>query len=155
MKKSSKGTIMRLIDVVMILLLGFMQSSTVIHRSELELPSKTGRKAPKDKKQEILPIEVRVLPGDTTMADIDPKTEFSLINLGQLFCYYRVIEQNKSYHIRMLDILKEHLLRTRASYDSVIVIIKPDSQSIIQGTINLIDVCRDNGFKRKFQYTEE
>ncbi len=156
MKPNNKGTIIRLIDIVMILLLGFMLSSTVIHRNELQLPSKSGRKSPKqNQKDQIVPLEIMVLAGDTTMLDINPKTETSRMVLGQLYCYYQVIEQNRRYKIRMLDKLEEYLLRTRASYDSVIVIIKPDSQSIIQGTINLIDICRRNGFTRKFQYTED
>jgi len=146
---------MRLIDVVMILLLGFIQSSTIIHRNEIKLPAKTGRRTPLNQKSEILPINIRVVPGDTTIETIDPDTKLTRIYLGQFYCYYLASENDKIHRIRFLENLEDFLLRTRASYDSVIVIIKPDSESVIQGTINLIDICRRHGFKRKFQYKEE
>jgi len=151
---SKGGLIVRLIDVVMLLLLGFLLISDIVHKEQIKLPGPTGTRKKLSQKSEILPIDVHVMRGDTTLPDIDPKTEYSLIKLGQLYTYYLVYEEDKVFRFRKLDKLEEHLLLTRASYDSISVIINPHPNSIIQGTINLIDICRRYNFKRKFRYNE-
>jgi len=148
------GLIVRLIDIVLILLLGFLQISDIVHKNQIKLPGPAGTKRNLSEKSKILPIDVHVMPGDTTMPDIDPETEYSLKKLGQLYCYYLLYQDEKVYRIRTLDKLEEHLLITEATYDSISVIVNPDPNSIIQGTINLIDICRRHGFKRKFRYNE-
>jgi len=148
------GLIVRLIDIVLILLLGFLQISDIVHKNQIKLPGPTGTRRNLSEKSKILPIDIHVMPGDTTMPEIDPEREYSLKKLGQLYCYYLLYENEKIYRIRTLDKLEEHLLFAQASYDSISVIINPDPNSIIQGTINLIDVCRRHNFKRKFKYNE-
>jgi len=153
MKGSS--IIIRLIDVVFILLLGFLNISNIVNKKQIKLPPKSGTKQQTEQKSEILPIEVLVMPGDTTIAGIDPFAKTSLVEKGQLYCYYLVNENNDQFYFRMLDKLEDHLIKAHSVYDSVVVVVKPDPNSIVQGTINLIDICRKYGFKRKFKYKEE
>jgi len=148
------GLIVRLIDIVLILLLGFLQISDIVHKNQIKLPGPTGTRRNLSEKSKILPIDVHVMPGDTIMPEINPEVEYSLKKLGQLYCYYLLYEDEKIYRIRNLDKLEEHLLIAEASYDSISVIINPEPNSIIQGTINLIDICRRHNFKRKFRYNE-
>jgi hypothetical protein len=151
---SKGGLIIRLIDVVLLLLLGFLLISDVVHKEQIKLPGPTGTRRDLSERSKILPIDVHVVEGDTTLPEIEPETEYSLIKLGQLYCYYLIYQEDKVYRIRKLDKLEEHLLIAQANYDSISVIINPHPNSIIQGTINLIDICRRHGFKRKFKYNE-
>jgi len=151
---SKGGLIVRLIDIVLILLLGFLQISDIVHKNQIKLPGPTGTRRNLSERSKILPIDVHVVPGDTTMPEIDPEVEYSLKKLGQLYCYYLLYQEDKVFRIRKLDNLEEHLLITQAGYDSISVIINPEPNSIVQGTINLIDICRRHNFKRKFKYNE-
>ena len=148
------GLIVRLIDVVLLLLLGFLLISDIVHKEQIKLPGPTGTRRNLTEKSQILPIDIHVVEGDTILPDVDPETEYSLKKLGQLYCYYLVYQEEKIYYIRKIDKLEEHLLIAQATYDSVAVIINPHPNSIIQGTINLIDICRRHGLKRKFRYNE-
>lgn len=148
-----KGGTVRLIDIVLNLLFGFLMITDIIHKNQIKLPSHSATLRRPDKKEEkVLPIEIQIMPGDTMLPDIDLKTEKSLGKIGQLFCYYLVYEENKIYYIRKLDKLEDHLAVAKAAYDSISVIMNPDSNSITQGTINLIDICRKYDIKRKFRY---
>ncbi len=151
---SQGGLIVRLIDVVLLLLLGFLLISDIVHKEQIKLPGPAGTRRNLTEKSQILPIDVHVVEGDTTLSEINPETEYSLKRLGQLYCYYLIYQEDKVYQIRKLDKLEEHLLIAQANYDSISVIINPHPNSIIQGTINLIDICRRHGFKRKFRYNE-
>jgi len=143
------GLIIRLIDIVMILLLGFLNISDIIHKNEIKLPSK--KKTTKNAtNNQMLRLKVQIVPSDTTIDSL--KTSSSHIKLSQQFIFYRVSEGDKSYRIRNLDQLEDKILRIKANYDSMLVIIKPDSNSIVQGTINLIDICRRYNLKRMFDY---
>ena len=153
--KKGGGLIIRLIDVVLLLLLGFLLISDLVHKSQIKLPGPTGTSRRQAQEQKIQNIHINIVDEDTTIAGIDPEKEFSLIKLAQLYCYYLVQENDKTYHIRDLEKLEKHLILTQAAYDSISVIINPRPNSIVQGTINLIDVCRKYGFKRRFQYSED
>lgn len=147
------GVIVRLIDVVLNLLFGFLMISDIIHKTEIKLPSIAGRATVVSEKK-VMPIEIKVVPEDTIIASINPDTERSLRILSQLYGFYFIQEDEKTYRIRMLDKLDEYLLNTKASYDSITVIINPDPGSIIQGTINLVDICRKYGIDKKFRFVE-
>jgi biopolymer transport protein ExbD len=151
--KKGAGVIVRLIDVVLNLLFGFLMITDIIHKTEIKLPSIAGRAAVVSEKK-VLPIEIKIVPGDTVIAAIDPKTENSLRVLSQLYGYYFIQEDVNTYRIRMLDRLDEYLVTTKTSYDSITVIINPDPGSIIQGTINLVDACRKYGIEKKFRFIE-
>jgi len=143
------GLIIRLIDIVMILLLGFLNISDIIHKNEVKLPS--GKKSSKaTKKSQKMRLKIQIVPSDTTIDSL--KTSKSFIEMSQQFIYYRLFEGDKSYRVRNLKKLEDEILKKKATYDSMIVIINPDSNSIVQGTINLIDICRRYNLKRMFDY---
>jgi len=151
---SKGGLIVRLIDVVLLLLLGFLLISDIVHKEQIKLPGPTGTRRNLTERTEVLPIDVHVVEGDTVLPDVDPETEYSKKKLAQLYCYYIVYQEERVYYIRKIEKLEEHLLIAQATYDSVSVIINPHPNSIIQGTINLIDICRLHGLNRKFKYNE-
>ncbi len=148
------GLIIRLIDIVLILLLGFLNISDIIHKNEIKLP--TGKKSSSSStKSEILRLRIHIVPSDTLIdslhvANTDENITYK--DRSQEKLYYQIDEGDKSYRIRNLVKLEDQILRVRNRYDSVLVIINPDSNSIIQGTINLIDICRLYGLKRMFDY---
>ncbi len=152
MKKGS-GIIVRLIDVVMNLLFGFLMISDIIHKTEIKLPSQAGR-APVVIEKRVMPIEVQIFREDTTITGIDPITESSLMVKSQLYGYYILHEDDKMFRIRMLDKLEDHLFTAKASYDSINVIINPDAESIVQSTINLVDLCRRYRIEKRFRFIE-
>ena len=149
---NKSGIVIRLIDIVFILLLGFLQISDIIHKDEIKLPPKSATNTEPKERPEILTLEITIIDSDTTMKQIDRQNEKSYITLAQLSCYYLVDENGRFKRIRMLKKLEEDLKsrNARPEIDSLVVIIIPDSNSIVQGTINLIDICRRNGFKRRF-----
>ena len=149
------GGIIRLIDVVLILLLGFLQVSDIVHKKQIKLPGKTSSKKDSNDANKTLPIEIYIIDADTTIDAIDPATETSLKVKGQLHCYYLLKENKETFRIRMLDNLEKHLVTAKLNYDSLAIIISPKPNSMIQGTISLIDICRKYGLKRKFKYVEE
>jgi biopolymer transport protein ExbD len=151
---SKGGLIIRLVDVVLLLLLGFLLISDIVHKEQIRLPGPTGTKINLTEKSQILPIDIHIVEGDTVLPDVNPETEYSLKKLAQLYCYYLVYEEEKVYYIRKIDKLEEHLQIAQATYDSISVIINPHPNSLIQGTINLIDICRRHGLNRKFKYNE-
>jgi len=146
------GTIIRLIDVVMILLLGFLSISDIVHKNEIKLP--TGRKKTKSPQQsKLLRLRIQIVHSDSTIDSLQNNN--SRIAKSQQFITYSVSGDEKSFRIRNLDQLEDELKKTKAMYDSMLVIIAPDSNSIVQGTINLIDICRRNHFKRMFDYPKQ
>lgn len=151
--KKGAGVIVRLIDVVLNLLFGFLMITDIVHKTEIKLPTLAGRAAVVTERR-IMPIEIKVVPADTVIAGINPQTEPSLRALGQLYCYYFIQEDVQTHRIRMLDRLDEYLVTAKASYDSITVIINPDPASIIQGTINLVDACRRFEIEKKFRFIE-
>lgn len=152
MRKGS-GIIVRLIDVVMNLLFGFLMISDIVHKTEIKLPSQAGR-TPMVTEKRVVPIEVQIFRKDTTIAGIDPMTESSLQIKSQLYGYYLLHENEKLYWIRILDKLDDHLFTAKASYDSINVIINPDAESIVQSTINLVDLCRKYRIEKRFRFIE-
>lgn len=151
--KKGGGIIIRLIDIVMNLLFGFLMISDIVHKTEIKLPSQAGR-SPVVSEKRVMPIEVQIFRGDTTITDIDPQTERSLRVKSQLYGYYVLNEDEKLYRIRMLDKLEDHLFTAKASYDSINVIINPDAESIVQSTINLVDICRRYRIEKRFRFIE-
>ena len=83
------GLIIRLIDIVMILLLGFLNISEIIHKNEIKLPSK--KKTTKNAtNNQMLRLKVQIVPSDTTIDSL--KTSSSHIKLSQQFIFYQVSE---------------------------------------------------------------
>ncbi len=161
------GIIIRLIDVVLILLLGFLKVSDIVHKKQIKLPSSTRSQSKLEVSKEVLALEVKVLsltnkdniPTNVAseLAKINSEKEPSLIKQSQLYCSYFIQENLKGHHIYLLDKLDKYLDSTYTAYktrgDSMFVVINPDSNSIVQGTINLIDICRRHNIKRSFMYT--
>lgn len=154
-----KGNIIiRLIDVVFILLMGFLLISDIVHKNQIKLPGRARSQATNEQKPQTIPLEIEIIPGDTVLAEIDPETETSLIKICQLKVYYKVTENEKTNKFRILEKLEDYLIQTKLDYEAggnkVIIVINPKPESMIQATINLIDICRKYGLKRNFKYYE-
>ena len=162
------GIIIRLIDVVLILLLGFLKVSDIVHKKQIKLPSRASSQRSMDKPKNVIPLKIMVMP--TKKDDvISPKVALELNKINQedehflnkksqLYCYYMVLDSIKTRRVQLIEELNSYIDSTyrvyRANGDSMFVVINPDSNSIIQGTINLIDVCRRHNIKRSFMYDE-
>ena len=88
--KKGGGLIIRLIDVVLLLLLGFLLISDIVHKNQIKLPGPSGTNRRQTQEQKIQNIHINIVDEDTTITGIDPENEFSLIKLAQLYCYYPV-----------------------------------------------------------------
>jgi len=152
------GIIVRLIDVVLNLLMGFLLISDIVHKEQIKLPGPASSRDRQEQKEKVVSIEVKVIPSDTTLADVDSKTEKSLIKLCQLHSIYEVHDNEEIHKYRILENLEDYLYQTKLSYEAggakVAIVIDPDPESMIQATINVIDICRKYNIKRNFRYYE-
>ena len=161
------GLVVRLIDIVLILLMGFLLISDIVHKDQIKLPRQAvAQNKPQKQKKKIIPLKIKVMPItdedkielSPELKKINPEKEKSLIKLSELRCYYVVLDSVKPRKIQLLDKLERYLDSTKTYYDAVgdslIVVINPDSNSMIQGTINLINICRMYDIKRSFLYRE-
>ena len=115
-------------------------------------PSRATAQRSLDKPKNTVPVRIKVMPVTKNdvippnvlieLKEINSETESSLLKKSQLFCYYIVYDNVKTRRIQLLEKLDKYLDSTntvyRANGDSIFVVINPDSNSMIQGTINLI-----------------
>ncbi|MBN2012380.1 biopolymer transporter ExbD [candidate division KSB1 bacterium] len=129
---SKGGLIIRLIDVVLILLLGFIGISDFTVKTQIKLPT-GGNESPAIVKRQVLTIRV------------NSDTEFQL-SCGDTF--WPLITK-----ISDVDALIQRVRDDwRAQGMDMMVIIYPDENTMIQTTVDLIDLCEMNGIPKSIHY---
>ena len=117
------GLLIRLIDVAMIILFGFIAISDIKVRAQIKLPSDKVEQEQQDNEQEPALLFVRI--------DLD-----SQVNLT---------DNNSIDEILMVDQLENRLLELRSGFKSagqdMVVLVEPHEDSIIQHTIDVLDIC--------------
>lgn len=117
--------IIRLIDIVLIVLFGFITISDIDIKGALSLPSKKAKAAQSPQKKQKVFIEV----------EIDENDTFYVGQLGQ--------QKITASGIRRLEValvnLRGRIQQTEGS--DIAVIIKPREMSPIQSTVDVLDLC--------------
>jgi biopolymer transport protein ExbD len=128
------GIIIRLIDVVLIILLGFLAITDFEIKSQIKLPSsyKAGQQ---EIKQHFIFVTVK---GDSS---------------------FELVEENyKIEHIQGMGILEQFLIRLNNQYQQelkqLIVVIEPDMETKIQTTVDVMDICEKHQILKSLSYSQ-
>ncbi|MFQ5709395.1 MAG: ExbD/TolR family protein [bacterium] len=127
------GIIIRLIDVAMIILFGFIVISDIKVRAQIKLPSDEQQSETKITEQKLILVQVG-LEGDYVIKENED-----------------VVAETSDLHV-----LEEKLAKLFHDYRSagtdMIVLIEPDQDSIIQRTIDVLDICERNQIPKNIKY---
>jgi biopolymer transport protein ExbD len=125
--------IVRLIDVVLNILFGFIIISDIDIKGALSLPAKKT-------KHVVVQMEKK------------PKTPvFVEIQKGPVFNV--ALQMSAPTQVKGVDALEKHLQQMQAAYrqklgQEIAIIIKPDENSDIQSTVDVLDMCDRNRFPK-------
>lgn len=124
------GFLLRFIDIGLIILFGFLMITDIQIFSQIKMPGRAEDAASPDV-QQLTFVTVEVLPGGQfTVVDREQK---------QVFCYrITALDQLESCMISMRDALRQ---RGRQP----VVLINPARGSIVQHTVDVLDICDRNG----------
>lgn len=129
------GIIIRLIDVAMIILFGFIAISDIKVRAQIKLPA--------DDQEQTLPEE-----------EMDPALIFVKIDLEYGF----VIERKDETLLTTTDIngLEKGLVQLLNRYKTIgqemVVLIEPHEDSMIQHTVDVLDICEKHSIPKNINY---
>jgi biopolymer transport protein ExbD len=128
------GTIIRLIDVVMIVLFGFLSITDITNKSQIKLPSNLGG-AQKEVEQQVVFLSIM------------DNQRFELID-----------EQNTTKEVMGLDELEEFIVRLdndyRKKHRQMILVIEPAIETMIQTTVNVMDICEKHQILKNLSYPQ-
>jgi biopolymer transport protein ExbD len=120
--------IIRLIDIVLIILFGFIAISDIDIKAAISLPSKKTRKLIVAEKKQKIPVYI----------EIDQNDVFWVFKSGQ-----KRIQKKGIFSLETF-IKKLKVETIRAENKDIAVIIKPKEMSPIQSTVNVLDMCDRN-----------
>ncbi|GEM_PF-1415021 len=174
------GIIVRLIDVVFILLLGFISASDIVHKTQIKLPPQLIASAGRQQVREPRPLVIRIFVEPTQelsseqlnviKTDLKPigkKAYYSKNTLTQR----KISEKYIKYIVRTgtsdadfneelfsgdaLEKYVKNVYRTQLeSGQKLIIVIVPNPESMIQGVVNIFDICRRLKLEYHFRYPD-
>lgn len=134
------GSIIRLIDVVLNVLFGFMMISEIIFYSQIKLPSKGAPVTQPD-------MEIEQ---DIVNVFIDSKVDPS--RPGKMEVAFRVTLGDNVKEFDKISLLEKYLIeRSRESAKlqrPFIVVLEPFGESLVQTTIDVLDMCKRHNFQQ-------
>jgi len=132
---SKGGTLIRLIDVAMIILFGFIAISDIKVRAQIKLPSE---------KQESLDNE----------EEKQPELVFVRIDADHVFVVEHNHEQLLTTNVtgELEAFLKQLMVTYRADKRDMVVLVEPHEDSVIQRTIDVLDMCERNRIPKNINY---
>jgi len=128
------GTIIRLIDVVLIILLGFLGITDFEVKSQVKLPS-SADSGTKEIKQQFIFLDI-----------IDDN-------------HFEVVDgQNNTKKVEGIEALETLLVQLNNhyinNYKQMILIIEPNVETMIQTTVDIMDICEKNQILKSLSYSE-
>jgi biopolymer transport protein ExbD len=127
------GLLIRLIDVAMIILFGFIAISDIKVRAQIKLPS--------DKIEQ------------ESTEQAEPALIFVRIGLNNLVT---VTDNDELEEQLPIDRLEERLLQLRSDFNAsgreIVVLIEPHEDSIMQHTIDVLDICERHTIPKNINY---
>jgi len=130
------GTIIRLVDVAMIILFGFIIISR-LKMEEIKLPSTA--KPPKTKTEKYV-LKVKIFRDQGKNVD-----RFILIDNGNELGYFDSITELEPVLVK-----KDNYYN--AKNVQLIILIEPDDDSIIQHTVDMLDLCTKHNILKNINY---
>ncbi len=128
------GSIIRLIDVVLIVLFGFLSITDVKNKSQIKLPSNSGG-TQKEVEQQIVFLNIK------------DDQRFELID-----------QQNTSKEIDGIVELEKYIIQLdsdyRENYREMILVIEPGIETMIQTTVNVMDICEKHQILKNLSYPQ-
>lgn len=128
------GLLIRLIDVAMIILFGFIAISDIKVRAQIKLPSDKVEQEQQENQKEPALLFVK----------ID-------MNSGVRLTDYAEVDE-----VMMVDQLENRLLELRSGFKSsgqdLVVLVEPHEDSIIQHTIDVLDICERHNIAKNINY---
>ena len=128
------GLIIRLIDVAMIILFGFIAISDLKVRTQIRLPSEEEQQPPEPQRDPIL-VSVRV--GADGLVNIYENENWLMATDA-----FREVE----------DFLTTRFEQLRSQNDEMVVLIEPDGNSPIQQTVDVLDICERHQIPKSLNY---
>lgn len=129
------GILIRLIDVAMIILFGFIAISDIKVRAQIKLPSDKQDETVEEKKKEPALIFVKIDPENRMNVEQDETLLFTAGKISQL----------ETYLTGLVDSFK-------TQHRDMVVLVEPDENSVIQQTIDVLDVCERHGIPKNINY---
>jgi len=136
---TSGGLIIRLIDVVLIILLGFLNISDFILKAQIKLDSGNTQETRADYKSRI--FFVRVLP-DASFDVEEYGTETRLL----------FSNEDGTSLVELEKLLIKAQTESEEKNTEMIVVISSDGETKIQYTIDVLDLCEKNKIPRSISY---
>lgn len=133
---NSSGTIVRLIDVALNILFGFIVITDLTPKSQIRLP------APQEMETPI--IEQRY---EYMLVKIDPAGNFHLEADEQPLGEFQNLKELEGF-------LREHGAQTARTGRQMIVVIDPEETSIVQRTVDVFDLCERNGIAKSIHFKD-
>jgi len=127
------GTIIRLIDVVLIVLFGFLSITDVKNKSQIKLPSNAAQKQ-QEQEQQIVFLNIR---NDHHFALTDQEGTTEIEGIEEL--EKRIVQLQDNY---------------RRDYRQMILIIEPDAETMIQTTVDVMDLCEKHQILKNLSYPQ-
>jgi len=128
------GTIIRLIDVVLIILLGFLGITDFEVKSQIKLPS-SADSGNREIKQQFIFLDIK---GDN--------------------CFEVINGQNTIKEVEGLDSLEKLLVQLNNyyinNYKQMILVIEPNLETKIQTTVDVMDICEKNQILKNLSYAQ-
>ena len=124
----------RLIDVVLIILVGFVSVADIVPKSQIKLPQKEKEKE-QQQEQEDIPI----------------------VYLGVLAegYYIKIVDEDSSYYAdENFAALEMNLVNYYYNHPQSQIIILPHDFSPIQNTINVIDLCQEYNIPKNLVFSD-
>lgn len=172
------GMIIRLIDVVFILLMGFITASDIIQKTQIKIPEQTTTGNPPPGERPLL-LRISVRPtreiGDATlqliMAQLKSKGKKAASEthkktqkqLSEYFLKYILkagaSEDAEEDSVFTNAALENYIVGVKNQCDlenkKLVVAIIPHPRSMVQGTVNIFDICRRYRIEYTFRYFRE
>lgn len=127
---------MRLIDVALNILFGFIVITDLTPKSQIRLP------APQEMETPI--IEQRY---EYMLVKIDPAGNFHLEADEQPLGEFQNLKELEGF-------LREHGAQTARTGRQMIVVIDPEETSIVQRTVDVFDLCERNGIAKSIHFKD-
>lgn len=127
---------MRLIDVALNILFGFIVITDLTPKSQIRLP------APQEIETPI--IEQRY---EYMLVKIDPAGNFHLEADEQPLGEFQNLKELEGF-------LREHGAQTARTGRQMIVVIDPEETSIVQRTVDVFDLCERNGIAKSIHFKD-
>jgi biopolymer transport protein ExbD len=128
------GTIIRLIDVVLIILLGFLGITDFEVKSQIKLPSAV-ESGQKEIKQQFIFLDIK---SDNQFEIIDGQNTIKQVE--GLAALEKFLVQLNNYYLQ--------------NYRQMILVIEPNLETVIQTTVDVMDICEKHQILKNLSYSQ-